>query len=246
MNAPRQWELITHLTGVRAALKSLARVFEEVAVSEDASQLRVCSQLEWAAGHLGAAVTELGGGQPRAESAGTSARADADEASMSCLHGHSRAIAVPEFLGFVSGLRKSGLLRIEAPDESFLIELYRGELVHAESDVPLAGGLLGDIFLEQGAIDRDHLEEIARYQEVERRRLGQLLLERGQISRQQLSIALAVQVQRLFHRMWSAEDVRYRFDEGAQLEVGADVRLDVTALLLESARTSDENARLTR
>lgn len=236
MSAPRRGDLITHLTGVRAALESLAKAFGEVAVSEGSSQLRICSQLEWAASHLGAAVTELAGPPPT----------DAQDRSTSYLRGHGRAIAVPEILGFVSGLRKSGRLRIEAPDESFLVELFRGDLVHAESDLPLAGGLLGDIFLEQGAIDRDRLEMIARYQEVERRRLGQLLLERGHISRQQLSLALSVQVQRLFHRMWSARDVRYCFEEGAQLEMGEDVRLDVTALLLESARTSDENTRATR
>ena len=47
-----------------------------------------------------------------------------------------------------------------------------------------------------------------------------------------------------FERQDEADDARFRFEEGACLEAPEDdVRLNVTSLLLESARASDERAR---
>ena len=72
--------------------------------------------------------------------------------------------------------------------------------------------------------------------------IGQTLLDMGVVEEQQLSIALSYQVQVLFRRVFSAREVVYQFDEGLRIVPPLDIRLNVTSLLLESARLSDEAA----
>ena len=73
--------------------------------------------------------------------------------------------------------------------------------------------------------------------------LGETLLAAGRVTRKALTIALSYQVQTIFHRVFAAEDAVFQFDEGVSLRTPADVRLNVTTLLLESARSSDEGLR---
>src|SRR5206468_7926676 len=49
-----------------------------------------------------------------------------------------------------------------------------------------------------------------------------------------------VQVQQLFHRLMDAENALYRFQEGAQLLRSYGLEVNITQLLLESARKKDE------
>jgi hypothetical protein len=52
--------------------------------------------------------------------------------------------------------------------------------------------------------------------------------------------ALSIQVQQLFHRLMDAENALYRFQEGAQLLRSQGLEVNITHLLLESARKKDE------
>ena len=66
------------------------------------------------------------------------------------LKGKSQAVAIPEILGFVSSLRKNGVLRINSRDECFLIQLEQGKVVYAQGDNPPQGQLLGEIVGRSG------------------------------------------------------------------------------------------------
>lgn len=228
-----------HLEGIHNALLSLALHMQQDDAARD-----VRSRLEWAASHLRAAIRELDGELEHEGAAeddhgvpGDGARASLMEG----LRGHTQAISIPEVLGFVASLRKSGVLRVKTPAEAFLIQLDQGEVIHAVGDNPPSGELLGEILIARGQLTILGLEEVLAGGVDEAAMLGTALVRSGKVSAEHLRSALAHQVQSIFHRVFNADDSVFQFDEGAALRVPAEIRLNVTTLLLESARSSDED-----
>ncbi len=230
--------LSVHLEGIHKALRSLARHLE----GQEKGQV-VRSQLEWSASHLYAAIRELRGevlttSEAPRENAGTS-----KGGLMEGLRGHAQAITIPEILGFVASLRKSGVLRVNSRREAFLIQLEEGAVVYAQGDNPPNGELLGEILVRQGTLTQAELDSVIGRDANNLMVLGRTLLNADLVGKEALCIALAFQVQLLFHRMFNEKDAVFQFDEGMQLMEPEDIRLNVTSLLLESARSSDESLR---
>ena len=103
--------------------------------------------------------------------------------------------------------------------------------------------LLGELLIARGELGIDDLEEVLATGVGEGAMLGSALVAHGKVTPEALRAALQHQVQSIFHRVFQAEDAVYQFDEGVALRVPEDIRLNVTTLLLESARTSDEGLR---
>lgn len=234
--------LAVHLEGIHKAMLSLA-----LHLSDDESAREVRAQLEWSASHLDAAIRVLHGERDRAATERPSSGASTEEGRRSGpsegLRGHTQAITIPEVLGFVASLRKCGVLRVKTAAEAFLIQLDQGEVIYAVGDNPPQGERLGELLIGRGQISIDALESVLASGVDEGAMLGTALVQRGLVTPEQLRCALRFQVQSIFHRVFCAEDAIYQFDEGVALRVPADIRLNVTSLLLESARSSDEGLR---
>ncbi len=63
------------------------------------------------------------------------------------------------------------------------------------------------------------------------------------VSREDLVSALEAQVQELFHRLYAAGSGTFDFYAGGSSNIEQRIRMNVTRLLLESARTKDEQER---
>jgi hypothetical protein len=74
--------------------------------------------------------------------------------------------------------------------------------------------------------------------------LGVALVREQVVSRQALQIALTYQVQGLFQRLFAATEASYTFSSSVRLMENPDLRMNVTHLLLESARTLDESLKV--
>lgn len=242
MSLGRHDTLAVHLEGIHKAMLSLALHLAEEQGAED-----VRARLEWSASHLRAAIRELQGeGEddraPAAEASRLPEEARAAGASEG-LRGHTQAISIPEVLGFVASLRKSGVLRIKTANEAFLIQLDQGEVIYAAGDCPPEGELLGELLIARGQLSIAGLERVLSSGVGDGALLGSALVAAGEVAPENLRAALHHQVQSIFHRIFAAEDAVYQFDEGVALRMPDDIRLNVTKLLLECARTSDEGLR---
>jgi len=227
-----------HLEGIHGALRSLAR---HLAQSEGACAVR--SQLEWAASHLDQAIREIQG-QGAADGAPETAAPPPQRGGlMDGLRGTTRSITLSEILGFIATLRKSGVLRVSTKTESFLVQLEAGHVVYAQADAPPPGQRLGEILVARGALRPELLEGVLAASEGSEEILGQRLVQAGLVSSEDLKLALAFQIQCIFHRLFHARGALFQFDEAVIAIRTDDVRLNVTSLLLESARSSDELAR---
>lgn len=155
--------------------------------------------------------------------------------------GHSRVISVPEVLEFLSVTNKTGMLHVATRRENFVLELAKGEVVHASSDSTPKGGRLGEILVAQGAITETKLVEFLRKNKG-KGMLGKALQDENLISSDALAEALGRQIQSVFTRLFAAEEAYFIFREGAPENTNAGLHMNVTSLLLESATSLDEIA----
>lgn len=156
------------------------------------------------------------------------------------LEGNAWTIPVTELVGFLSHSGKSGLLWVTAAPETFVLEFARGSLVHATSNAPPVAYRLGEILLQKQMLEPEELAHLIDQAKAADDLLGGYLVRSGRLKHSDLQRALAFQVQQLFHRLMDAENAFYRFQEGAQLLRSESLEVNITQLLLESARQKDE------
>lgn len=156
------------------------------------------------------------------------------------LSGHTSTVAMPEVLGFLAQLRKSGTLWIWNDREQFRVQLVDGNVTYARSESPRQGSLLGEILISQGAMEAESFQQFLN-EARPAGPLGDALVRAGLVSPQALSGALQYQAQRVFNRAYGLEDAYFRFDAGEELTTLSGMRLSVTHMLFESARSRDES-----
>ncbi len=157
------------------------------------------------------------------------------------LSGHSAVVPISDLLAWLSGLRKSGVLRVQTPIESFTVQLQDGAVVFAQGDLPRTDQRLGQVLIDERALSETRLHPALEAASAERLVIGRYLVREGLVSPAHLAGALARQAQAIFHRMFAAQDATWRFEHGGRVVETQDMRLNVIQLLLESARADDEH-----
>jgi hypothetical protein len=143
--------------------------------------------------------------------------------------------------------RKSGVLRVtsELRQTGGTVSFERGGVVAAalgRDPQPL-----GSRLVRTGRISSDTLERARSMQEAgDKRRLGDILVAMGAISRRELDRQLKGQIEEAIFELVGWSEGYFRFEEGAPCEamVEAPVRIPTEALLMEAARRMDEWSRI--
>jgi len=157
--------------------------------------------------------------------------------------GDGRALGVPDLLATLQAHGKTGVLRVEHPDETIVLHIDGGELVHAYSECSPAGVRLGEILVAQGALTEERLQSVLFCHVASPRKIGEILRLGEVVSEEQLHAAVGYQIQELFHRLWSRPEATYRFDPVLPSSSDEGAKWSLTSLLLESACRSDERDR---
>lgn len=231
------------LVHVELALEAVERRPEETAAAPSGRFLARFSGM----------VDRLAGGKPptrradaRLKLAGSIAslrQAPARPRGSGGMRGNSATITIPDFLGFLQIQGKTGLLEVTLANERITMHVSRGDLVDAFSDNSPKAARLGEILVEQGALDHETLDAFFVYHNKSKGRLGRALEVNELVTEEQLRGALAEQVVQMVRRMLNVKDAPYVFHEGRVDESTSDIRIGVIELLLESARQVDEAKR---
>lgn len=188
--------------------------------------------------------------QPTGQGKGSDADAvPAFDVSRNGLQGNSWTVSLTELLGFLAFGNKTGVLWIDGPEENFLIGLVDGKLMHATSDRTPEGLRLGEVLVTLGYLTRRQLQrflaKLPRGASTSAMS-GEMLLQSGMISDEELRHALVYQIKKLFGRLVATTNAVFRFREGMQIQAVYQVDLNINRLLLESARARDEARREAR
>lgn len=163
-----------------------------------------------------------------------------EQATMCVLTGSTSAVPMPDLLEFLSMLKKTGILWVKAQGETFTLQLEDGALVHASSSTSPIGSRLGDILVKLGFVTEAKLTVFLREFSRWSGKLGVALEKAGLVTPEQLVTALEQQVRLLFQRLFALENASFSFTERKSSSAENRLHLDITHLLLESARLSDE------
>jgi tetratricopeptide (TPR) repeat protein len=143
--------------------------------------------------------------------------------------------------------RKSGVLRVtsELRQTGGTVSFERGGVVAAamgRDPQPLGARLV-----RMGRISSAELERARALQESgDKRRLGDILVASGALSRRELDRQLKAQIEEAIFELLGWAEGYFRFEEGASCEamVESPVRIPTEALLMEAARRMDEWSRI--
>lgn len=168
--------------------------------------------------------------------------ATAHETKSMELEGSLKAFKFPEILQFLGRGQMTGILSLRRNGEEVRISFRDGQITGAASSVRTVR--IGDMLLYAGRISRQALDEALEAQESTAgspRFLGDILIQRGLVSEQDLRSFIELQVKEEVWDLFNWEDGSFRFEQSAVRKAGAiDVKLDVEPMLLEGSRRLDE------
>lgn len=156
------------------------------------------------------------------------------------LCGMSPPMGLESLFGFLGSLHKTGILRIQADETTFMISVVRGYVVHGLCHPRPEAELLGNILAGRKAIDADRLERFFSQCGSSASKIGEALNRQELVSTAELREALEIQLQLLFDRLLAARASEWCFHEGEATLSYIHLRMNATSVLLESARKRDE------
>jgi hypothetical protein len=148
---------------------------------------------------------------------------------------------VLELVNLLSTLGWRGELQIVSALGRRTLGLDEGIIKHASSTHP--EDRLGEVLFRHGVLDRAQLDEILGEVDPERR-FGQLVVEKGRLTQDQLFLHLKRQVEQIFHAAILTEEGTFVFvrPEAGEGAAPHPVHLPVQALLMEGVQRIDEMA----
>lgn len=127
--------------------------------------------------------------------------------------------------------RRSGTLYVQTGQETLAFELVEGFITQTASDHPMSGERLGDLLVELGCCTRDQLALAFRgMPETETPLLGEALVRQAIVSNRQVIDALERQVQRRVLRACAATEAKFDFTEGELMPDDGRVRVAPSAM----------------
>jgi CheY-like chemotaxis protein len=164
--------------------------------------------------------------------------------------GDLELFGIANLLQMLSTAQCQGYLTISKGDEKKVIEFFPG-------GIRLVSGVrrtnpLGEILVRTGTITSDQLDELLGEQQTAGKRLGDLVVDRALLSREELESALREQVAEEIYDLFTWGESAFEFvepspegtpkDEGPLAQVVLDA--NVMSIMLEAARRMDELAKI--
>lgn len=119
---------------------------------------------------------------------------------------------IPEIFQLVASQRKSGALTIRGDERETTFLFSEGMIVDVQPDQQRAPfALLGNMLVAAGYLTVEELRRILAEQEKEGKKIGELLVERGKISREDLARYLYLQVKDSLYHSLRIKEGDYRF-----------------------------------
>ncbi len=150
-------------------------------------------------------------------------------------------VTVLEMINVIASANWRGELHIYAPEGNRMLVLDQGALKSARSDHP--DDRLGQVLYRNGLLSKSQLDAVLGEVNAERR-FGQLVLEKGFLTQDQLFVQLRAQIEQIFFSSLLAREGSYVFslpDESADAPVHS-VHLAINGLLMEGVQRIDEMA----
>ena len=155
------------------------------------------------------------------------------------LQGSLDSFKLPEILTFLSTARKTGTLVVESTSWKSSVFLDGGALIYATSNQ--AAFRLGELLLRKKKISAEQFAQIDAFMQSEGGRFGQIAVQQGILSDEQLRDSLKIQVSEILFDAFVWKDGTFFFVDEMTLPPNAiTISVDLTNLIMEGARRIEE------
>lgn len=157
----------------------------------------------------------------------------------SVFRGRNDLSSLVDFISLLSHMGRSGVLEVHTAKTDYTLQLEQGSVVYAHGGVQ-EGLRIGDLLVNQGSVTEQQLEDAIRDKRDDEV-LGDALLRLELITQEDLDTALTRQMSQLFGRMHEVgTGFDFVFEEGVHILENSRTRQGTSMLLLEGARLLDE------
>jgi hypothetical protein len=157
------------------------------------------------------------------------------------LKGTLKDFGIAEILQLIGQQMKSGVLHLESRDEEIHIALSEGSVVRAEVVGRKANERLGAMLVRADVIAQPQLDYALNLQRRSLRRLGDLLVEHGFVSLEDLREITHLQTTETIFRLFHWKSGTYEFEPGAvEWDKETATPLRAESVLMEGFRRVDE------
>jgi len=157
------------------------------------------------------------------------------------LRGTLRDFGIADILQLIGQQAKTGVLHLEARDEEVHVSFFQGNVVRAEEVGRRKWDFLGRMLVKAELVSEAQVEDALEEQKRTLRRLGDILVDKGYISRELLAEMAQLQATETLYRLFQWRSGTYRFE---QVDVSWDrdsfVPIRSEAVLMEGFRLVDE------
>ena len=157
------------------------------------------------------------------------------------LKGTLEDFGVAEILQLIAQQAKSGVLRLHDGEEEVHVCFDAGNVVRAEHLAGKEAHLLGHRLVRAGLITERELEDALEEQRRTLKRLGDVLVSRGAVARDELREMAQLQATETLYRLFTWKSGTYQFEAGeVASEKGTIAPIRCEAILMEGFRMVDE------
>ncbi|KAA0259439.1 DUF4388 domain-containing protein [Deferribacter autotrophicus] len=153
------------------------------------------------------------------------------------LIGDLKSISVPDVFQWVSQNRKSGFLFFQRETEEVKVFFSDGFIINTSSNIPEF--LLGKLLIRYKKIDKKNLANVLKTQLKEKRPLGQLLIAKGFITKDELNDIIKQQIIEITVYLLGWDKGYFYFEE-KRYSKNLDFSISVDEILFECIRRKDE------
>jgi len=160
------------------------------------------------------------------------------------MQGKITDFSIPDIFQLVSSQGKSGSLAISGDDRVTIFLFSGGRIVDVQPDRRGSKSLLGTMLRDAGYLTDSELKRFLSSQGAGGKKIGEILVEKGKISKEVLARYLVLQVKECLFDVLTLHEGEYRFEGFAVHPVpwgGESIRADV--LLMEGMQFLDEYPR---
>lgn len=152
------------------------------------------------------------------------------------LVGTSQSMPVRSVFQFLGRMRKTGKMMVVLGQETLTFEFADGCIQLAGSDNSPVGERLGELLVERGCITRQAVAPLLAAADSSDEQMGDLAIKHNLASNGQLLETLELQVQRRFARACESNTASYRFEECRMRPGDGRIRITPLELVFDTKR----------
>ncbi len=156
------------------------------------------------------------------------------------LSGNLKTVSFPDILQLLVTGKKTGVLEVSTSTRQKEIAFSSGNIIHASS-INTSEDLLGNLLLKRGKITKDELEKAIGMHKQTGRPLGTTLVDMNIFDKEDILECLKMQIEEIVYNLFAWEDGSFKFMEGVSpRKLPFEVELNTMNVIMEGTRRIDE------